>query len=166
MDRAINDLIDILKKQIANYRDLKDMILEKRKAVMGNNLLDLSNVTSRIEILIASNNELEIGRLSLVKKMIESLPLGGSNPTLANIARCFDGPISERLMSLRRQAREVIGEVQRQNCINAEMLKYSAGLMDSVLRKLVDGESDGLTYTARGKTKSRSASVSLLDQQI
>ena len=166
MPRAIDDLADVLEKQIKNYADLKGLILEKRKTIIANDLKGLTETTQRIEGLIGSNNRLEIGRMELVKKMAEKLALSGSKPTLLAIAECFEGAEREKLLDLRRRATEAITQVQRQNRINAELLKYSAELLDSVLKSLVEGESLAPTYQSDGKTKNKSASVSLLDQQV
>lgn len=166
MSRAIDDLTEILEKQNENYETLKGLMLEKRKVIVSNNLRQLADVTLRIEALIASNNLLEIARNDLVKKMAADLGLGESRPTLAQIAECSGSPHSEKLLDLRRRSTDAIREIQRQNRINAEMLKYSAELIDSVLRRMVEVGSCEPTYSSRGKTKSKTASISLLDQQI
>ena len=113
------------------YADLKGLILEKRKTIIANDLKGLTETTQRIEGLIGSNNRLEIGRMELVKKMAEKLALSGSKPTLLAIAECFEGAEREKLLDLRRRATEAITQVQRQNRINAELLKYSAELRRS-----------------------------------
>ncbi len=166
MHRAVDDLARVLERQIGNYADLKRLILEKRKTITTNDLKGLADVTLRIEALVAANNKIEIGRMQLVKKMAEELGLSGAKPTLARIARCFDGPAREKLFDLRRRATEAINEVQRQNRINAEMLKYNAELLDSVLRSLVEADSCEPTYGSTGRAKGKSVSVSLLDQQV
>ena len=166
MPRAIDDLAELLEKQIKNYADLKGLILEKRKTIIANDLKGLTETTQRIESLIGSNNRLEIGRMELVKKMAEKLALSGGKPTLLAIAECFEGAEREKLLDLRRRATEAINEVQRQNRINAELLKYSAELLDSVLKSLVEGNSLAPTYGSDGETKNKGASVPLLDQQV
>ena len=166
MQRAIDDLANTLERQIENYHELKRLVLEKRKAIMSHDLEELSSITAKIEDLIISNNRVEIGRIALVKKLAEELKISEPKPTLANIARRLESSLAGKLMALRRRAVSAIADVQRQNRINAEMLKYCANLMDSVLRRLVDPESDGSTYGSRGKMKQKLASASLLDQHI
>jgi hypothetical protein len=46
------------------------------------------------------------------------------------------------------------------------MLKYSADLIDSVLNRLVETGSCDATYGSTGETNKKTASVSLLDQNI
>jgi len=164
MQRAGEDLAAILEKQIRNYENLKDYILEKRKAIIANDLKRLSEITSRIENLIGSNSQLEIGRMSLVKRLAGEMKLSESKPTLREIARRFGGPLSGKLMDLRRRAISAIKDVQRQNRMNAEMLRYSADLMDSVLKHLVEPEPHEMTYGNGGKAKRRTLSASLLDR--
>ena len=166
MQRAVDDLASMLEKQIENYRKLKDLILEKRKAIVANDLKKLADATLQIEGLIGSNNQLEIGRMDLVKKLAAELKLSEPRPTLAHIAQCFEGPASEKLLELRRRATEAIRDVQRQNRINSEMLKYCAELLDSVLRRLVEAESCEPIYGSTGKAKKKIASASFLDHQM
>jgi hypothetical protein len=166
MQRAIDDLTGILEKQIRNYHKLKDLILKKRKAIIAHDLKQLADITLQIETLIGSNNQLEIGRIDLAKRIAKELGLRQARPTLAQISKCIGEPNSRRLLDLRRRTTAAINEVQRQNRINAEMLKYSAELIDSVLRRLVEVDPCGATYESTGKTKSKAALVSLLDQQI
>ena len=166
MQKTADDLVAMIGKQLSNYADLKELILEKRKTILANDLKELAAVTLRIEALIASNNNLEIGRMDLVRKMAGQLGLTEAKPTLARIAECFDGPDRERLLDLRRRAAGAVADIQRQNRINAELLRYNAELLDSVLRSLVETESSEPTYGSTGKTRKRSASVSLLDRQV
>lgn len=164
MRRAGEDLAAILEKQIRNYEDLKSHILEKRKAIIANDLKGLSEITSRIENIIGSNSQLEIGRMDLVKRLAGEMKLSESKPTLREIARRFGSPLSEKLMDLRRRVISAITDVQRQNRMNAEMLRYSADLMDSVLKHLVEPEPREITYGNGGKAKQRVLSASLLDR--
>lgn len=166
MHRAVNDLADVVEKQVNNYTELKRLVLEERKAIMANDLKKLSEVTSQIQAVIASNNRLEMGRMSLVKRLASELKLSMAKPTLAHIARRLENPLSEKLMGLRRRANAAITEVQRQARINAEMLKYCVNLMDSVLRGLVDPKPRKATYGSTGEAKRVTASVSLLDHQV
>jgi flagellar biosynthesis/type III secretory pathway chaperone len=166
MNRAVNDLAGVLEKQIANYRDLKTLVLEERKVIITNDLKRLADVTARIQALIASNNQLEMGRVSLVKRIAAELNLSGAKPTLADIANRLEKPLSDRLLSLRRQALEGISEMQRQNRINSEMLKYCANLMDSALKCLVAAEPREVVYGRTGEPKRGTASVSLLDRHV
>jgi hypothetical protein len=151
---------------MSNYRELKRLILEKRKAIVVNDLKALSGITSQIELLIVSNNQLEANRMTLVSEIAKTLNLSESKPTLAQIADRIKSPLSEKLMELRRDTVEAIKEVQRQNRINSEMLKYSSNLMDSILRRIVDGESFEPTYGSTGKTTRKRASATLLDQHF
>ena len=166
MHRAANDLASLLEKQIKNYRQLKGLVLEKRKAIVANDLKKLSEVTSQIELVIASNNRLEIDHTGLVKKLAAALGISEPKPNLIHIARRLEGPVSEKLMELRRNTISAIAEVQRQNRINAEMLRYSANLIDSVVKRLIGPESFEVTYGNTGDLKQRRASASLIDHRV
>ena len=166
MASAIDDLVRILENQLSNYQELKRLILEKRKAIVVNDLKSLSGITSQVELLIVSNNQLEAGRIAIVSEMAEKLGFSETRPTLAQIASRLESPLSEKLMDLRQSTIEAIKEVQRQNRVNSEMLKYSSNLMDSILRRIVDGESFEPTYGSTGKTMRKRASASLLDQHF
>jgi len=166
MATAMDNLVRILENQMSNYQELKRLILEKRKAIVDNDLKSLSGITSQIELLIVSNNQLEASRMALVSEMAEKLNLSEPKPTLAQIASRVESPLSEKLMELRQGTVEAIKDVQRQNRINSEMLKYSSNLMDSILRRMVDGESFEPTYGSTGKTTRKRASASLLDQRF
>jgi flagellar biosynthesis/type III secretory pathway chaperone len=166
MQRTVEDLISILEKQIGNYRELKGLVLEERKAIVSNDLKDLSETTSQVGLLVASNNQLEMARVNLVKRLATILNLTESSPTLSHVARRLQGPLSEKLVELRRDMVSAIGEVQRQNRINAEMLKYCAGLIDSVLRNLVDPVSSKAIYGNMGQAKRRATLASLLDHHV
>ena len=165
MHRAANDLASLLEKQVKNYRELKGLILEKRKAIVSNDLKKLSDVTSQIELVIASNNRLEVNHSALVKKLAAGLKISEPKPSLIHIARRLDGPVSDKLMELRRQTASAISDVQRQNRINAEMLRYSANLIDSVLKRLVEPESHEVTYGSTGGMRQGRASASIIDHR-
>jgi flagellar biosynthesis/type III secretory pathway chaperone len=166
MQRAIDDLAGILERQIRNYHMLKGLLLKKRKAIIAHDLKQLADITLQIETLIGANNQLEIGRIDLAKRIAKELGLRHSRPTLAEIAERVEEPTSKRLLELRRRSIGAIHDVQRQNRINAELLKYSADLIDSVLRRLVEPASDTSTYGSTGQARSKTALVSLLDQHV
>ncbi len=166
MRREIDELAGILEEQILNYLALKNLVLEKRKAIMAHDIKGLAEITVRIEELVGSNNELELGRIEIAGKMAKTLDLRMVRPTLALIAERIDGPDRDRLLDLRLRATDAISDVQRQNRINSEMLKYSADLIDSVLNRLVETGSCDATYGSTGATNKKAASVSLLDQNI
>ncbi len=166
MQRAVDDLISVLEKQVENYYELKKLILEERKAIVSNDLKRLSDTTSQIGLLVASNNQLEMTRSNLVNKLAKELDLSDPSPTLSKIACRLHSPVSERLLELRRNTVSAIGEVQRQNRINAEMLKYSASLIDSVLRNLIDPVSSEAIYGNMGQAKRRATLASLLDHEV
>ena len=165
MNRAVNDLAGVLERQIANYQELKTLVLEERKAIVTNDLKKLAEVTAKIQSLVSANNQLEMGRVSLVKRLAAVLKLSDSKPTLADIANRLEKPLSDKLLSLRRRALEAISEMQRQNRINSEMLKYCANLMDSVLKQLVEPEPRQAVYGRTGE-KRKAASASLLDRHV
>jgi flagellar biosynthesis/type III secretory pathway chaperone len=166
MQREIDELAGILEEQILNYRALKDLVMEKRKTIIANDIKGLAEITVRIEELVGANNELELGRIEIARKMATALDLRMARPTLALIAERIDGPNRDRLLDLRLRTTDAIRDVGRQNRINSEMLKYSADLIDSVLNRLVETGSCDATYGATGETNKKSASVSLLDQNI
>jgi flagellar biosynthesis/type III secretory pathway chaperone len=166
MSTATDDLVDILEHQIQNYNDLKKLVLEKRKAIIANDLKELAAVTSRIQHLIASNNQLEAQRTDVVKTVATELNIPESKITLTRLAGYYEPPVSDKLRELRHRTVSAIKDVQRQNRINAEMLKYCSNLMDSVLRRIVDGEACEPTYGSTGKTTRKPASASLLDRHI
>ena len=166
MRSEIDKLADILEKQILNYRALSGVILEKRKTIMDNDITGLAEITVRIEELVGSNNELELERMEIAREMAGKLDLRMARPTLALIAERIGGPDCDRLLDLRLRATDAIRDVQRQNLINSEMLKYSADLIDSVLNRIVEAGSCDATYGVTGETHKKIASLSLLDQQI
>lgn len=166
MSTAANDLMMIMATQTGNYHELKQLILKMRKAIFDNNLKELSEVTSQIEALIAGNNQLELKRIAHVEEMAKDMGITDSKPTLAQIANHFENPISEEIMNLRRDTIKAIKDVQRENQINSEMLKYCADLMDSTLRYMMDGDSFESTYGSSGETRKTNSKASLLDQHF
>ncbi len=165
MNRAVNDLAGVLEKQVANYREMKTLVLEERKAIITNDSKKLAEVTSKIQSLVSANNQLEMGRISLVKRLAAVLKFPDTMPALARIANRLEKPLSDRLLSLHRQALGAISEMKRQNRINSEMLKYCANLMDSVLRQLVEPEPRQSVYSRTGKAR-KASSGSLLNRHI
>lgn len=164
MDWAASHLAGVLEKQAENYRNLKELLFEQRKAITENNLQKLSAATSKIQLLITENNRLEMGRIDMVKKMAAELKLTGANPTLRQIASHLGGPDSDRLLELHRQAASTISEVKRENSINEELLRYGTDLMDSVWKAMVDPEPHDGTYGSTGQAN-KAASITLLDRQ-
>jgi flagellar biosynthesis/type III secretory pathway chaperone len=166
MQSKTNELAGILEKQILNYRALKDIILEKREAIIANDIKGLAEITVRIEELVGSNSELEFERIEIARDMAKALDLRMARPTLALIAERIGGSDCDRLLDLRSRATDAIHEVQRQNRVNSEMLKYSANLIDSVLNSLVEAGSCDATYGVTGEANKKIAAVSLLDQEL
>lgn len=166
MEKTAELLADILEKQIDNYDTLKRLAFEKRKSLSNNDLKLLAKVTADIQTVAASNNRLEEERAALADKLASELSLSEPNPTLAQITEHLSGPLAERLRALRTQAVAAIHEVQRQNRINAEMLKYCSNLMDSVVKSLVEPGPNRTTYGCTGGARWEVAPAALLDHHM
>lgn len=164
MENVVHGLASVLEKQIQSYGELNTLVLEERKALVSNDLKALSHVTSDMRALIAFLNLLEVERADLAKELAGRLNL--SEPTLPSIAARLDEPESKTLLQLRDRAKEALSEVQRHARTNGEMLEYCAGLVDSILRGLVEPEPSGGTYGSTGRTRSAGGRVPLLDHHV
>ncbi|GAB4348982.1 MAG: hypothetical protein Kow0099_31840 [Candidatus Abyssubacteria bacterium] len=166
MQNIAEQISVILEQQIQNYHELKKFVLEERKALIANDLKALAEATARIRSLIASNSELERQRLEVAGCAAKKLGLPSPQPTMLEIANSLGGLRRERLLKLRRTASEAIQDVQRQTRINEEMLKYSANLLDTVLKHLVAPNPREATYSSAGRTDRPGATAALLDQHV
>jgi len=166
MHTSIQGLAGILDKQIKNYQELSALLAEERKAIIANDLKMLAEATSRIQLLVASNNQLEMTRMNLVQSLASELKLPTPKPTLAQIAHALEEPDSQELMTLRQNARAELENVRRQSHINGELLRYSANLVDTVLKRMVEPEPCEATYGQTGETARARTAASLLDQHM
>jgi flagellar biosynthesis/type III secretory pathway chaperone len=166
MQNIAEQIASIIEQQIQNYQALKKLVLEERKALIANDLKALADTTASIRSLVASNNHLETERLELIGAAAKSLEIPNGRPTLLDIAAKLGGLRSERLLKLRRAASDAITDVQRQARINEEMMKYSANLLDSVLKHLVEPHPREATYSSTGRTTRPGAQAALLDHHV
>ncbi|RJP26169.1 MAG: flagellar protein FlgN [Candidatus Abyssobacteria bacterium SURF_5] len=166
MEQIAERLAAILETQIENYHTLKRLALDKRKALSANDLKALPLITVDIQDIAAANYRLEEERKSVAEQLARELGFSKANVTLGQIAERLTGPLSERLHSLRSKAIAAIHDTQRQNRINVELLKYCSNLMDSVLKNLVEPESNRDVYGRTGVKKSAATAAALFDHHI
>ena len=166
MKETAEALAGILEKQIRNYAELKRLALEKRSALSAHDLRKLAKATADIQTVTASNYALEEERSDLASQLAAEVGLGEENPTLSQIAGRIDSPLRERLHFLKDQAAAAIRDVQHQNRMNTEMLKYCANLMDSAVKGLLEPKLKQNTYGSTGTANRDVASAVLLDHHI
>jgi hypothetical protein len=134
--------------------------------LIANDFKSLTQHTAEIQAVVADNYRLEEERKRLSDQLAAKMGLTSQNPTLSKLAEGLGEPVASRLRALRAQAIAVISDVQRQNRINSEMLKYCSNLMDSVLKDLFEPKAGPSVYSGAGISSRETSAAVLFDHHI
>lgn len=97
-------LIEVLKKELAIYQELKDFIIGEKKIFIKSSLDELNESNARKENIILKARMLEEARTNILKKIVRNLELKADVVKLTAVA-------SYALIEQRRKIEEIRGKI-------------------------------------------------------
>ncbi len=152
MAGMINDLIDMLNSQAQTYEELYGLSMEKKDAIVKDNLEDLQKITDLENILVSQHQRIEKKRLSLMEDIAIVLGQKGRELSLLELIELMEGQKEqEELRNVRERMRAALDKLAGANEINAMLIQTSLEYIEYSLNVMQSSVNQELSsYTVQG----------------
>ena len=153
-EAAFFPLIDVLKKELTIYQELKDFIAGEKKILIKPSLDQLNESNAHKENIILKARMLEEARTNILKKIARNLGLKEAEIKLTTLIVYAAVEQRRELEEISREIASVAGEIRRANEMNKDLLDPSLSNVKASLDFICSLTSQGPVYLPSGKIRS------------
>lgn len=161
LEKKLNHLQDLLRRQIKLHEDLLGMLVCKRQALQSANMPLMNDCTLRESKLVTEIGQCEKTRLEMLGEVTLMLDGKAAQPlTMMQLAQKLPEPMRGKLLVLRLELRQRIEHVQKETGVarraSEALLKHVQGIIQ-VIGTACSGVS---TYSQKGGHHQKTTAVS------
>ncbi|AFM42740.1 FlgN protein [Desulfosporosinus acidiphilus SJ4] len=160
MSKALQNLEENLKQQVAYFEELKVLEKNKQKALIENDICKIDEFTAREERLLLLTNRLEEDRLLFTQQIAAELGQETKDLTLAVLADWFPA-----LQEVRLELEQEVRELQNIHRLNTQLLKQAMRIVEFTVGLFTYKESHVYSHPQR-KDLDANKVLHLLDRRI
>ena len=149
-----NALIEVLKKELAIYQELKGFIIDEKKVLIRPSFDELNESNARKENIILKARMLEEARTNILKKIARNLEIKADEIKLATLA---DYAAIEQRQAIEENRKKIVlisGEIRSLNEKNKDLVGSTLNSVKGSLDFISSLMSQGPVYLESGKIKS------------
>ena len=152
-ENIFTSLIDVLRKELAIYQELKDTIIYEKKILLRPSLEELNHINAIKENIILKARILDEARTNILKKIARSLDINTKGIRLNQVA-VYAGIEQRKEIEEVKEALALISQdINALNEINKDLLDASLACVKSSLDFISSMMSRGDVYMESGKIK-------------
>ncbi len=126
MATIMDNLTDILEKQILLYDDLLAISKEKKKVLLENNVETLTTMNTVENTIISKINRLEKQRLEVVKDICDVLAMNQKNFGLSELADTLNNEEDKnKILEIRERFNDITNQLNEANEVNKNLIQNS-----------------------------------------
>ena len=160
-----NALIEVLKKELAIYQELKCFIIAEKKVLIRPSFDELNESNARKENIILKARMLEEARTNILKKIARHLELKADEIKLSTVAGYAAIEQSQKIEENRKKIVLVSEEIRSLNEINKDLVGSTLNNVKGSLDFISLLMSQGPIYLESGKIKSYQSNGKFLRTQ-
>ena len=149
-----NALVEVLKKELAIYHELKGFIIDEKKILIRPSFDELNECNARKENIILKARMLEEARKNIIKKIARSLELKADEIKLATVAGYAAIEQRKKIEENRKKIVLISGEIISLNEKNKYLVGSTLNNVKGSLDFISSLMSQGPVYLESGKIKS------------
>jgi flagellar biosynthesis/type III secretory pathway chaperone len=150
----LDSLINLLKREIAVYREIQAAIAHERIILMKPSLEKLLESNGKKETSIVKARMLEEGRFKIIKKIARVLDLDENQINLSTVSSYADTDQEKELKECRSILNELLASNREMNQNNKELLDYSLHFLQGTVDFIHSLLSSGSTcYMPTGRMR-------------
>ena len=162
-DCYINELMDILKREIQSFNTVSELLILEEKSLIEFNTRELAENLEKQEDVFSSIACLEKSRMQVLTKISE---LSGEDPetlTIKQLASMVDEPLKKKLLETGHVLNAIHEDIKKKKTTNTMLIRQGILLVESDIRTILNalgnhGERN-TGYTKRAKQNPLSGGV-------
>jgi hypothetical protein len=147
-------LIEVLKKELAIYQELKSFIIDEKKILIRPSFEELNESNARKENIILKARMLEEARTNILKKIARKLELKADETKLATVTGYTEIEQRQKIEEIRKKIVLISGEIRWINERNKDLVGSTLNNVKGSLDFISSVMSQGPVYLESGKIKS------------
>ena len=152
-------LVDILREQVEKYRALLEYSKKKQKILIANDIKTLEEILKEERKLIMQLTSLEHDRMLIVEKLSQAMEIDLADLKLTEIADKAPEPFAEELRNIYAELNDLIGELDRLNRENSELVEQALKIVNFNLDILTDAPRE-VVYGEREENGAKNKNLS------
>ena len=160
-----NALIEVLKKELAIYQELKGFIIDEKKVLIRPSFDELNESNARKENIILKARMLEEARTNILKKIARNLEIKADEIKLATLADYAAIEQRQKIEENRKKIVLISGEIRSLNEKNKDLVGSTLNSVKGSLDFISLLMSQGPIYLESGKIKSYQSNGKFLRTQ-
>ena len=161
LDAALASLEAICRQQIAVHEALLELADRKREAMAAAQTRTLTEVLTLENEKIQQLGEFEKQRLELVARLTQMLDPRAAEPMkMRELAMCFTGPVRDKLLLLRDELMQRMGQVREQAAVARRATETLVRHMQGVVQSIGAMSTGVCTYGKGGARPAAACAVS------
>ena len=165
-DEKTGELTALLEQIVARHRQLLELLKAEQKAIIAGPPEALQTVAEQKAMVVQTLREMECRRIMQMGPVASILGRSGQELSLKQLAASVDAATGQQLLTIRRQLRGLICDIQRENRINKNLLGDSLRFVRSAMQTLSDLISPHASYGQNGQVRGRNAGGKVIQGQI
>jgi flagellar biosynthesis/type III secretory pathway chaperone len=167
VDKEVNAVIDILKKEHSYYKDMLEMSKSKKKIVIEGKVAELDKIVKLEQNMIFNIGQLEKKREEEVTKLCGILNLNSSQVTVSELSKVLRTEQKKVLEDIQGKLQETFSELKTVNDMNGQLIEQSLDYIDYSINLISGaGMETGSLYEDICKNKSKQSKKNIFDTKI
>lgn len=129
IDNLIASLIEILKKEVLVYKEIRDIIIKERRILTKPSLDSLQDSNGKKETAILKAKLLEEGRGKIIRRIADVVDLKESDINISFLIANANADQAKNMELCQAVLRELLMECMEGNRVNTELIDFSLMFM-------------------------------------
>ncbi len=132
MASLIENLISVLEQESSEYEELLGLSMKKTPVIVAGDLQALQQITDEEQTVVSRINHLESKRTEVIKDIANVMNKDVNTLKLVNLVQLLEGRPAEssRLAEVHDRLKTVVGNMQRVNNQNKELIAHSLEMVE------------------------------------
>lgn len=140
MKREFETLIIILDKMREQYRIYKETLVKQRTAIITNNITELGEILSQLDLINENINRLESRRIYNFEVLAANAGL--ETKTIRDIVKAYPEYDGKKLEEVAQELKKNAMEVKKISDSNAELLEISRNIIKETMKVIMTQNTD------------------------
>ncbi len=166
MNKEIDQLIDLIKQEEEVLERFLSCLTRQKEFIVQNNIEEFDKTVEEEQELIQTIQNLEHGRMSIVKSIASASGSEENELTLTRLIELNLGESSKELKSLKRGLATLVGRIKKANKVNQYLIKSSLSFIQKNIDWFIDDANLNVIYQSDGRQTAREVGNVLVNKVL
>lgn len=167
VDKEVNAIIDILKKEHDCYKDMLELSKSKKKVIIEGKVAELDKMVKLEQNMIVTIGQLERNREEAAARLGNVLGISSAQLTISEMMKVLQPELKAGLEDVQEKLRKTLSELKDVNDVNGQLLEQSLEYIDYSINLISGtGMETGSLYEDMGKNRNKQSKKNIFDTKV